>query len=278
MSIEEKNGNAISNDAPKTGSIFSKNWSMEDGGNDVAHLENAPADVCIPAILALGCGLISFLVFLSYNFYFLPALTVILSLVSFIMIKKSGGKMVGKTMILIALAFTIIPSVAVPTMKYVYQRQFLIDARQYGDFWFKFALKGDFQKVKTLEHSAHIARSSSNESKYWIQYIGDPEMHEQLHKFLSNDLLLTLAALGDKAKVTFYKKSFMFFGTEDETIRLIYAITYPGKQDKKETFFVGLNMSRYKESKHKIAIWKGGDKLQGPLPLDENGEPIYIPK
>lgn len=250
---------------------------MDEGGNDVEHLENAPADVCIPALLALICGFFSFLLFLSYNFYFLPALSLILVIVSFLMIKKSGGKMVGKTMALLALFFLIVPSVAVPVMKQTYQRNFINDAKKYADFWFSFAKKGDFQRIKILEHSAHIAKSSSNPAKYWMQYVGDEEMHEKLHRFLTNDLLLTLAALGDKAKITYYKTVFVGYGRDDEAIRMIYAVTVPSDQGEKETFFVGLNMSRYKDEKHKIAIWKGGDKFKGPLPLDKNGEPNYVP-
>ena len=254
-----------------SGSIFSKQWNMADEENN----ETEPLrGVSILAILAFIGGLFSFLVFLSPSFYFIPAVSFLLAVVSLIRIRMSDGNLIGRGFALMGLWLLIIPCVAVPVKNELYRMRYIQDGKRFVQLWFKTVAEGNILRVKQLGHVPHCVSPSMTPMNYWRQYTGDELTHEELHTFLGNKLLLTLEALGDKAKATYYKTEYISYGKESEDSLVIYAVTYPNEKGDTETFFVQFNISRSHDAKRGIGLWKGGDKVKGPLKLDGTGAPV----
>ena len=51
-------------------------------------------------------------------------------------------------------------------------------------------------------------------------------------------------ALGDEAKVSYYKTLSVFSDRDNDTVTSVYAITFPGESGKTETFFVQIGGKR----------------------------------
>lgn len=252
-------------------SLFNKNWNFAD--ETVA--EEAPVtNVSIVAILACVGGVLSFSLFFSPYFLFVPVLTLFLAIVALLTIHRSQGILVGRALALVGLWLLLIPVVAVPVKDALYYKQFEIGAKSFCRLWLKTALAGDPMQVKQLSHVPHFQKNRETDPvKYWSKFLGDEMAHEEMHRFLKNDLLLTLAALGDRATYSYHKTVGTKTGRDEEEALLIYAITYPNKQGEKETFFVQINCTRTLDEDKKIAVWKGGGNAKGSLKLEENGEP-----
>lgn len=256
-----------------SGSLFSKQWNVADEGlpDDVA-LNN----ISVAAIGCLAGGIFSLSVYFSPYFCFVPAVTIVLALVTLIRIKLADGMLLGKKITLIGLWLAIVFSVAMPLHHETYRLRLKNDAKKYCMHWCSTIHRGDFLRIKQLGHVPHFLKLDTTEAAYWRQYLGDEEVHTGLHRFLTEPLLLTLAALGDKAKYSYYRTDMLHVGKDSDEIVMTYAVTYPSTENKKETFFIRINASRTFDPKRKLGIWKGGDKVKGPLPLDEDHVPVNV--
>ncbi len=254
-------------------SIFSNSskWNL---GNDTLNMEDAPKNISILAILALVCACLSCLLFTSIYFYFLPVISLLLVIISLFQIAHSRGELIGRSMAFWALWILLIPSIAVPIMDYCYRQRMIQDAKSYFNNWFEIAKKGEFRRIRVMQNAPHIALITDSDESYWSNLVHEPETHTTLHEFLTNEFLLTLATLGDKVKTSYYKTNLIVLTPDREDIQMIYAITCPGKDGGKETFYALMNAFRYRDDKHNIAIWKGGDNIKAPLPIDKDGLPI----
>lgn len=244
--------------------------------DDLESSEIQQKSISILAIFALLFGFFSFLVFLSPSFYFVPVIALILVICAFVQIRLSANNMIGKGIALTGLWLLLIPSIAQPVMNLYYKDRLLQDAKRYCDLWLDHAKKGNVRQIRQMQNNVHIARSSQDDLTFWKQFTGEEEFHEGIHRFLANPLLLTLAALGDKAKTSFVRAENLFVLPSNDKVLMIYAVTYPNKENQKETFFIQIDASRETEHKYKIGLWRGGENVKGPLPLNEKGEPVAL--
>lgn len=252
-------------------SLFSKKWQMADEFST----EDEPLKaISIPAILAFLGGLLSFLLFMSTYFFFVPILALMLAIIALIRIRVSSGNQIGEGLALAAIGLLVIPSIAVPIKDAIYKDRFVRDAQRFAAIWFETMASGNIFRVKQLNHVPHCVDSTMSEVNYWRQFLGDEMTHEELHTFLADPLLLTLEALGHKAKATYYKTEAVRLGSESEEILMTYAITYPNQANQPETFFVQINANRSPDAKRKIGLWKGGDRIKGPLKVNAAGLPV----
>lgn len=256
-----------------SGSIFSKQWNVADEGisDDVA-LKNI-------SVAAIGCligGILSLSVYFSPYFCFVPVITILLALVTLIRIKLADGMLLGKKIVFVGLWLAIVFLVAMPVHHASYRLRLKNDAKKYCMHWCSTIQRGDFLRIKQLGHVPHFLKLDTTEDAYWRQYFADEEMHTGLHRFLTDPLLLTLAALGDSAKYSYYRTDTLYVGKEADEVVMTYAVTYPAASNKKQTFFIRINATRTFDPKRKLGIWKGGDKVKGPLPLDDQNVPINV--
>lgn len=232
--------------------------------------------ISILAIFALLFGFFSFLVFLSPSFYFIPIIALILVICALIQIRLSANNIIGKGIALTGLWFLLIPSIAQPTMNLYYKDRLLQDAKRYCDLWLDHVKKGNIRQIRQMQNSVHIARSNQDDLTFWKQFTAEEEYHEGIHRFMADPLLLTLATLGDKAKTSFVRAEKLHVLPDSDKVLMIYAVTYLNKEDQKETFFIQIDASRECDHKYKIGLWRGGENAKGPLPLNDQGEPVAL--
>ncbi|MDO4585672.1 MAG: hypothetical protein Q4C95_00075 [Planctomycetia bacterium] len=259
----------------KSGSLFSQNWSLS---NEQSLDESSPKNISILAILSLIGGFLSFTVFFSMNFLFVPIITLLLIIIAAINIKRSEGLLIGRSFLLIGLWLLLIPGISKPLMDYVYSQNLYKNADVFFTYWFETAKKGDFVKLQQLQSGLAVRNPISDEAGFWKNYIRDEETHEATHRFLTNRTLLTLAALGDQAQCRLYRVDACYFSAgNEESVIMTYAITYPKGNDK-ETFFVSISGKRFfihnSDFDKKKYTWVVDNGAWTPLKLDDQGKPV----
>ncbi|MBR5243182.1 MAG: hypothetical protein IKW13_03005 [Thermoguttaceae bacterium] len=234
------------------------------------------------AIVSATLGALSFLSLLNLGFLVFSAFGVLAAIFALAAIAKSGGELIGRSWALGGLALALAGAISGPLCAATYRADFEAQADEFCQIWFETAKSGDFLALRQLTRS-HWERSpildEMDAVKYWAASTHDDDAHRELHSFLANSTLLTLAALGDRAQATFYATETQTINSKVEVATRIYAVTVaPEKEgETKETFFLRLTVER------RLRKTARGEKSVGwnvhagdwrPLEIDENGRPI----
>lgn len=234
------------------------------------------------AIVSALLGALSFLSLLNLGFLFFSAFGILAALFALAAIAKSGGELVGRPWALGGLAAALAGAISGPLCAATYRADFDAQAEQFCQIWFDAAKKGDVLTLRQLTRS-HWDRppivDENDEIKYWATSTQDEDAHRELHTFLANPTILTLAALGDRVKPTFYATESQVIDSKAELATRVYAVTVaPEKEgDAKQTFFLKLTVERRlrKTARGEKSIgWNVHPGDWRPLELDENGRPI----
>ena len=234
------------------------------------------------AIVSAFWGALSFLSLLNLGFLFFAAFGVLSAIFALAAIAKSGGELVGRSWAFGGLALALAGAISGPLCAATYRVDFEAQADEFCKIWFDAAKKGDVLTLRQLTRSHWDRPAIIDESdavKYWATSTHDEDAHRELHSFLANPTLLTLAALGDRAQATFYATETQTINAKAEVATRIYAVTVaPEKEgEAKETFFIRLTVER------RLRKTARGEKSVGwnihsgdwrPLELDENGRPV----
>ncbi|MBP3530192.1 MAG: hypothetical protein J6K25_03300 [Thermoguttaceae bacterium] len=254
---------------------------------DVAKASNAADELVskrasVLAIVSALLGALSFLTLLNLGFLFFSAFGVLAAIFSLAAIAKSGGELVGRSWALAGLALALAGAIAGPLCVATYRADFDAQADEFCQIWFDAAKKGDVLTLRQLTRS-HWDRppiiDEDDEIKYWATSTQDEDGHRELHSFLANPTILTLAALGDRVKPTFYATESQTINARAEVATRVYAVTVaPEKEgDAKQTFFLKLTVERRlrKTARGEKSIgWNVHPGDWRPLELDENGRPV----
>lgn len=234
------------------------------------------------AIVSALFGVSSFLSLLQLGFLGVAAFAIFAAIFALCAIAKSGGELVGRRLALAGLALGLAGAVAGPVRFATYRADFERQAEQFCQSWFATAAKGDVLALRQLTRP-HWERApivdESDVVKYWAASTRDEDGHRELHTFLASPTLLTLTALGDRAKPTFYATEYLALNSKVELANRIYAVTVaPEKEnDPKQTFFLRLTVERRVRKTARGEKSVGWNMTSGdwrPVELDENGRPV----
>ena len=268
----------------KTSSSVFDAWSADASAANVSNAadELVSKRASALAIVSALLGAFSFLSLLNLGFLFFSAFGVLAAVFALAAIAKSGGELVGRSWALGGLALALAGAISGPLSAATYRADFDAQADEFCQIWFDAAKKGDVLTLRQLTRS-HWDRppiiDESDAVKYWITSTQDEDAHRELHSFLANPTLLTLAALGDRVEPTFYATESQTINSKAEVATRVYAVTVaPEKEgEPKQTFFLKLTVER------RLRKTARGEKSVGwnvhpgdwrPVELDESGRPV----
>ncbi len=251
---------------PTSSSIFSTAW------NDVSEEDAVYTRVSVSALLALLFGAVSFLVFLTPWLFFLSVLGILFSMASLVMIAGSDGGLTGRRVAILGLTLSVVSLIAVgmhwPTYHYAVRHE----ADRFFRIWFEQLAENNVPIAKGLT-SFYWERGIPKDSEtWWQEQYKNVYAHRSIHNYMDNRLVRVLLALGDTAKISYYRNLGVISGDDEDTVINVYAVTYPvtdGEQKgKMETFFIKMTGKRqFPSGDIKSAGWK----LEG-LPV------LYVPE
>lgn len=228
-----------SSESEKKGSIFNSSWNQSDTPEEASF-----HGVSAVSVIALIAGILSPLYFLDKSFFFIPVAATLLAIWALWSIKKSGGTLIGENLARVAFFLAIVSVVGTTANDSIVKSMAVRQAKQFFPLVFKAMREGDALTLHqmTLERTS---RGVVDEKQYWMKEVNNEDHHPNLHiSFLEHELLLTMAGLGDSAKVTYYKTNNFGHFPEDgkDAVVLTYAVTYPSPKDgKPETFLIKMN-------------------------------------
>jgi len=270
----------------KSGSIFDVKW------NDAGELPTVKEyrTLCVPSLLSLLFGLLTPLVLAHWGFVFIPILALVLAFFALNLIARSDGMQFGKPFAWAAIFLSLGFITSYFSLWEAYKGRVIREAVVFGGSYFELLARAendpalDILSIRDMQ-SPYWQRSAAPLEERWKALEKDMFSQEEMSSFAEDRLLRTLMALGDKAKVTFYKvKSYANDpGHNNDYVTLVYAVTYENDTGEKETFFIDLNVKRFcgedatsvANQKKKMAGW-GVQGMKGPvLPKEfERKEPV----
>lgn len=268
--------------APKTGSIFDVKWNETDEVPTITEYRS----LCVPALLALLCGLLSPLVLISWGFVFVPIFALVLSFWSLFSIERSDGMKFGRPLVWIAVFLSLCFVVLNISLWESYKSRMIREAMEFGAGYFELiAREKDDPEIDILNirdmRAPYWQRSVAPSENRWKALEKDMFAQEDLPTTTNDQCLRTLMALAQNAKATYYMTDQYYYDSKNiDHVRLTYAITYDNDANEKETFFVQLAVKRIRGEdpatvggkKKKMAGWCV-ESLKGPvLPKGFNGD------
>ena len=234
-------------------SIFKTKW------NDVSEGEGAYTRPCVSAVVSAVLGLATFLVFFTTWFSFLGIIAVFMSLFAFWAIRNAEGTLTGTTFAYVGLCSAVVALTAVTVFWTTYQHGLRREADQFFRLWLEAVQQGDIPKAKEY-HAIYPYRSKAADAEEWWQtQYENRYTHRSVHLYVEDKLVRTLMALGNQAKVSFYKTLDIVSGRESDTVVSVYAVTFPTESGGTETFFVRISGKRsypQESADFKSAGWK----------------------
>lgn len=198
--------------------------------NDDAVPDERPyAAWSVMSIVALVCGLASFLVFLEVWWSFLAVAAVLTALVALVAIDRSEGTLVGRRAALAGIALAVVSSVGVTAFWVGYAAVLRRDADQFARLWITTVQGNDIPRIAALT-LPYWSRAEIGDSEAWWNRLtekSEASTHRAVHQIVDNKLIRTLIALGDKATVSLYRAESIAFSPGKNVVPLVYAITFP---------------------------------------------------
>ncbi len=235
------------------------------------------------AIVATVFGALSFFSLLNLGFLAFSIFAAFAAIFSLATIARSGGELTGRGFASVGLGFALAGAIAGPIRAETYKAEFNRQADAFCKLWFDAIKRGDYLAARQMENPywrrvPTIDREE--EVNYLKQFLGEEEVHYGFHSFMTNPTLLSIGALGDRVKPTFYQTKGVLIGSTIEATDRVYALTVepaPGSSEPKQTFFVTLHVGRsYRETEEgeRNVGWTIRMDEWRPMELDETGRPI----
>jgi len=219
-------------------SIFKTSW------NDASESEDSYTRLSAAALLSVFFGLGAWLVYFTLWFFFLGVVAILLSLVALWMIRRAEGNLTGTPLAYAGLCSAIVALVSIFLFWQTYQYGVRREADQFFRLWFAAVQQSDIPQAKEYQ-SLYMQRSNAaNAEEWWQTQYGNKYTHRAVHQFIESKLVRVLMALGDDAKVSYYKTLTLHSEPESDTIVSVYAVTFPAESGETETFFVRINGKR----------------------------------
>jgi len=226
------------------------------------------------AVTALGLGLAASIAFSSPVAWIFPLIGVVVSLIALGRVEHHAPALLGRKAALAGLALSLLFGVAAPTSWLVYRWELRNEARRFGAFWFDFLLNNEPHKAFQLAESPQSRQPLDD--AIWEFYPKGSESRDRLERFLREPAVRTLLALGKRAMVRYYDTERQYRDPSGrEMVYQTYAVTFSSQRES-TSFFVGLEMDRFRVPAMGRAYWRvinvsGGVK---PTALGGSGKPV----
>ena len=234
-------------------STFKIHW------NDASETEETYTRLCVSTLVSACFGLGTFLVYFTPWFFFLGVLAILLSLFSLWTIRNAEGMLTGTPFAYLGLCSAIVALVSVAVFWASYQYGVRREADQFFRLWFATVLQGDIPRAKEYQSIYSSRSKAANAEEWWEAQYGEKYAHRAIHLYVDDKLIRVLLALGDRAKVSYYKTESIQSERETDTVVSIYAVSFPTESGKTETFFVkigGKRMYPHSSTNFRAAGWR----------------------
>jgi len=219
-------------------SIFKTQW------NDASEAEISYTRLCVSALVSAFFGLGTFLVFFTPWFFFLGVIAILLGLFALWAIHNAEGLLTGKFLAYLGLCSATAALVAIAVFWGTYQYGVRREADQFFRLWFAAVLEGDVPRAKEYQSLYSNRSKATNADEWWKVQYEEKYAHRAIHLYVEDKLIRVLLALGDQAKVSYYKTESVVSEREHDTVVSIYAVTFPSEFGGAETFFVKVSGKR----------------------------------
>jgi energy-coupling factor transporter transmembrane protein EcfT len=206
--------------------------------------EESYSRLSVPAIFSAVFGLGTFLVFFSPWFFFMGVTALLLSFSALWTISRSGGNVAGRTFAFFGLGSALTAVVAAAVFWACYQYAVRSEADKFFRLWFAAVRQQNLPAAKEFQRFYPYRSKAGDAESWWKEQYADRNAHYAVHQFAENKLLRVLLALGSKAQVTYYKMSGFHSTGDDDTVSVVYAVTFPSAAGGAETFFVKMTGKR----------------------------------
>jgi hypothetical protein len=233
--------------------IFKTTW------NDVSEGEVGYTRLSVSALLSALFGIGTFLVYFTPWFFFLGVIAILLGFFALWTIRSAEGILTGTSLAYVGLCCTVAAFVSVAVFWAAYQYGIRQEADQFFHLWFAAVQQGDIPRAKEYR-AMYLHRSKAADAdEWWQEQYRDKYAHRDIHRYVEDRLIRVLMALGDRAKVSYYKTLNLVSERDSDTIVAVYAVTFPAESGETETFFVRIAGQRRHPSPSldfKAAGWK----------------------
>ena len=219
-------------------SIFKTRW------NDASESEASYSRLSVTALLSVCFGWGAWLVYFTPWFFFLGVIAILLSLVALWMIHRAEGTLTGTPLAYVGLCSAVVALVSIFLFWQTYQYGVRREADQFFRLWFAAVQQGDIPQAKEYQFFYMQRSNAANADEWWQAQYGEKHAHRAIHRFVENKLVRVLMALGEDAKVSYYKTLEYHSEPESDMISSIYAVTFPAESGETETFFVRIHGTR----------------------------------
>jgi len=234
-------------------SIFKAHW------NDASEADVSYTRLCVPALVSAFFGVGTFLVFFDPWFFFLGVIAIVLGLFALWAIHSAEGLLTGKSLAYVGLCSAVVALVSVAVFWAAYQHSVRREADQFFRLWFAAVLEGDVPRAKEYQSLYSNRSKAATAEEWWQAQYEEKYAHRAIHLYVEDKLIRVLMALGDQAKVSYYKTERVVSERESDTVVSIYAVTFPGEFGRTETFFVRIGGKRaypHESTNFRAAGWR----------------------
>ena len=218
--------------------IFTTTWK------DASEGESSYTRPSISALLSVFFGLGAFSVYFTPWLFFLGVIAILLSLFAFWTIRCAEGGLTGTVFAYCGLCCAVIALVSVAIFWSAYHCGVRREADQFFRLWFAAVQQGDIPQAKEYRSIYSSRSKATNAEEWWKEQYEGKYTHHAVHRYVEDKLVRVLMALGDKAKISYYKTLSITSERESDTVDLVYAVTYPAGSGETETFFVNISGKR----------------------------------
>ena len=212
--------------------------------NDASEEDAAYTRFSITALLALFFGIGSFLIFMTPWLFVLSILGIFFAVLAIGTIRRSEGALTGYPVACAGLSLSLISLIAVTVLWPTYQYGVRVESDRFFRIWFQELADNNIPLAKGLTAMYWERRIPKDAESWWKEQYDDSFAHKSIHTYTDNKLIRVLLALGNKAKVTYYKTLSVVTEDDKDVVVAVYAVTYPVEEGKSETFFVKMKGKR----------------------------------
>ena len=220
------------------------------------------------AVAALVFGLLASLALIHPLLWVVPVVALVLCVLALRSIAASDFVLTGRRCALCGLGLAMLFGTAAPAKWTRYRWLIHQEAREFAGEWWRHLEQDAPEKAFQLTVNPQIRQT--RDETLWEYYRKNPESAELLGEYVELPLIRALLALHGRATFRYYSSENQFSSRSKDWISLVYAVTYYEQGDEqgaKTTFFVRLNLRRYRDPRTGRGQWRIDKAVGGAKPL-----------
>jgi hypothetical protein len=221
--------------------------------------------ISVTAVVGLVLALFSPLALGRDLLIVIPAVAAIVCLTALFRIRRSEGRLLGKTPAVIGLGLACFFAAAVPARIIIWRKTIHARATPIALAW-----------LETLQrrepHNAHqltkpdLARRSLTDT-LWAFYKSDDVARRELEAFVEEPLVQFLLALGQDTQIRFYQPAAIEpMSANSHRVSQSFAVTYEDPGEGRTTFFMVVALERREPTANSGEQWRVADYAGGVRP------------